>query len=63
MEVKLIPIKNFGRHEYKPANEKARTICYWLGKKHLSKLDKKYIEEIGLSVIIFDYEELETTSS
>lgn len=62
-KVKLIPVKIFGRDEYKPANETATVICNWLNKKHLSNLDKKYIEEIGLNVVIFDYAEFEANKA
>lgn len=57
MKVKLIPVRNYGREEYKPANELAETIAKWLDKKNLSERDKLFIEEIGLEPVVLTYGE------
>jgi hypothetical protein len=59
MKVKLIPVNNFGREEFRPANELARIIACWLDKKHLSKSDKGFIEKIGLNPVVLNYVETE----
>ena len=55
MEVKLIPVNQFGREEFRPANELGRNIAEWLGKKHLSERDKEFIIKIGLVPIVLEY--------
>lgn len=57
MKVKLIPVNNFGRNEFKPANELAENIAHWLEKKHLSDRDKEFIELIGLNPVVLGYAE------
>lgn len=55
MKVKLIEVRNYGRQEFKPANDLAETIAHWLGKKHLSDRDKQFIEKIGLNPVLLEY--------
>ena len=59
MKVKLMPVYQFGRDEFKPANQLAKTIAKWLGKKHLSETDKGFIKEIGLEPVVLTYTCLE----
>lgn len=56
-KVKLTPINNFGRQEFKPVNETAKLICSWTGRKHVSIRDKKFIEELGLNVVVLEFPE------
>lgn len=63
VKVKLIPVNNFGRDEFKPANELAFDIASWLGKKNLSDRDKKFIEKIGLDPVVLAYGEVNSPSS
>jgi len=58
MKVKLIPVNNFGRKEFRPANELAEIIAGWLDKKHLSDRDKDFIEKIGLDVVVPGFAEV-----
>jgi len=58
MKVKLIPVNNFGRNEFRPANELAEIIAVWLDKKHLSARDKQFIEKIGLDAVVLGYAEV-----
>jgi hypothetical protein len=58
VKVKLIPVNNFGRNEFKPANELAVHIAAWLDKKHLSDRDKRFIEKIGLEAVVLEYGEV-----
>ena len=62
MKVKLIPVNNFGRSEFKPSNELGEKICEWLGKRHLSQRDKEYIKIIGLEPIVLEYGEVISSS-
>ena len=62
MKVKLIPVKNYGRNEFKPANNLGIIIGNWLGKKNLSHRDKRFIEKIGLEVIVLEYEDINSIS-
>lgn len=55
MKVKLVPVYRFGRLDYLPANDLAKTIAKWLGKKHLSESDKNFIKEIGLEPVVLTY--------
>lgn len=57
MKVKLIPVKNYGREEYKPANELGKKIAKWLNKKNLSDEDKLFIQELGLEPVVLEYGE------
>ena len=57
MKVKLIPIHQFGRYEFRPANDLAKTIAKWLGKNHLSLRDKEFIEEMGLEPVVLTHGE------
>lgn len=57
MKVKLIPVKNYGREEYKPANELGEKIAKWLDKKNLSVGDKSFLEELGLEPVVLKYGE------
>ena len=57
MKVKLIPVKNYGREEYKPANELGEKIAKWLDKKNLSVRDKSFLEELGLEPVVLVYGE------
>jgi hypothetical protein len=59
MKVELIPVRNYGRHEFKPANLLAKNIALWMDKSNLSIRDKEYIEMIGLEPVILGY--VETT--
>jgi hypothetical protein len=52
MKVELIPVRNYGRHEFKPANDLAKNIALWMGKGNLSERDKRYIEMIGLEPVL-----------
>lgn len=62
-KVKLTPINNFGRQEFKPINETAKLICSWTKKKHISMRDKKFIEELGLNVVILEFTDDMSTDS
>jgi hypothetical protein len=59
MKVKLTPVSQFGRDEFKPSNELAKTIARWLGKKHLSESDKEFIKEIGLEPVVLTFKEVD----
>jgi hypothetical protein len=57
MKVNLIAVRNYGREEFKPANELGEKIAKWLDKKNLSERDKLFIEEIGLEPVVLGYGE------
>ena len=52
MKVEVVAIKNFGRVDYKPKNQLANDIAIWLKKGTLSDSDKKFLEKIGLEVVV-----------